>query len=160
MQKNQQTFKHLQKQWHALEKGARIIWFVVNGKHVKRYVPLILVRSMSPKFSDFYIYLSKNFPVRTELNPTYWLVLSYCINITTDKCLQHREMWCQLLVQQNNVFYPWVQFLWQSWHTFNSSAYFHTSVSSSPGTPWGQRDTQNSPSWKLAHLVQFPEPWK
>lgn len=86
--------------------------------------------------------------------------LSCCINITTGKCLQHRELLCQVSGAQEQCFYPWVQFLWQSWHTFISSAYFHTSASSSPGTPCGQRDTQNRPSWKLAHLVQFPEPWR
>lgn len=71
---------------------------------------------------------------------------------------ERRQQWFS--GRQEKHFYPWVQFLWHSWHTLLLSPYFHTSVSSSPGTPWGHRDTQNSPSWKLAHLVQFPLPWK
>lgn len=95
---------------------------------------------------------------RTAADP-FWLGLNDWISIPKDKCLQHRKNAAPALRLAEQCLYPWVQFLWHSWHTFMSSAYFHTSMSSSPGTPWGHRATQNSPSWKLAHFVQFPEPW-
>lgn len=46
------------------------------------------------------------FPISCQHNHNWpvWPGLSYCINITTDKCLQHREKWCHFSGWKNNAF--------------------------------------------------------
>lgn len=66
-------------------------------------------------------------------------LLDFILNLSRNAAEPFRRSRTPPFRLAKQCLYPWVQFLWHSWHTFFSSGYFHTSVSSSPGMPWGHR---------------------
>lgn len=55
--------------------------------------------------------------------------------------------------------YPWVQFMWQGWHSLLTSAYLNMKLLA-PWRPSGHFSTQFGPSLKLRHFTQCSGPYR